>query len=252
MPKRNKTLTSLVADEPLETAFDALRTFDWGQNPEALKPIDDAVIGSHGDAAAQKALAARLAAVLGADLPKSAKVFVCRKLSVIGSAESTKALVSLLTDHDLSHMARYALERMACPEAGRALRDALPKTKGKLKIGMINSLGVRRDVRSTDALIALLNASDQKVAGAAAAALGDIGTPEAARALGAFQSKAPKSLRLVVADACLACAEQLVADGKRAEAGKVYKSLSTSGQPKHVRAAAKRGLKAARPERSEI
>jgi hypothetical protein len=48
-----------------------------------------------------------------------------------------------------------------------------------------------------------------------------------------------------VADACLACAEHLLADGKKAEAIGLYKSLAGEDQPKHVRLAATRGLLAA-------
>jgi HEAT repeat protein len=155
------------------------------------------------------------------------------------------AVAALLTDKELSHIGRYALERMPCPEAVKALRDALPKTKGLLKVGVVNSLGVRRDAESTKALVALLGDSDQQVAAAAAAALGAIGSSDAAKALAAFQAKAPEALRLTVADARLTCAERLLADGKKLEAMAIYKALSTAEQPKHVRLAAQRGLLAA-------
>ena len=155
------------------------------------------------------------------------------------------ALAGLLPDKDLSHMARYALERIPAPEAAQALRDALPKVSGALKIGVIGSLGARRDAASVPALAALLGDADKAVACAAACALGDIGTPEAAKALGEFAKKAPEGVKPAVADGCLACAERLLADGKKAEAVAVYKSLSGEDQPKHVRLAATRGLLAA-------
>jgi len=233
-----------VADEALDKAFDALKSYDWGADRNILKPIDDAVVGSHGDAAAQKDLQTKLAAVLKSDASRAAKDFVCRKLSLIGSAESVPALAALLGDEKLSHMGRYALERMPCAEAVNAMRDAMPKLKGKLKVGVINSLGVRRDAQSSGALTALLGDSDKQVASAAAAALGAIGTPDAAKALGAFQAKAPKELALAAADAYLACAEQLLADGKKADALAIYKALSKS-EIKHVRVAAMRGMLAA-------
>ena len=238
-------LPAAAADEAVDKAFDALKTYDWGQDRNTLKPIDDAVVASHGDAAARKGLETRLAAVLKSDAPQAAKDYVCRQLSLIGSADSVPALAALLTDAKLSHMGRYALERMPCPEAVGAMRDALAKTSGKLKVGVINSLAVRRDTGSVAALVALLKDSDQQIAGAAASALGDIGTSEAAKALGAFQASAPEGLRLVAADACLACAEQLLAGGKKAEAMLIYKSLAKPDQPKHVRVAATRGLLAA-------
>ena len=77
---------------------------------------------------------------------------------------------------------------------------------------------------------------------AAANALGAIGNPEAAKALGQLQSSAPPELRLAVANAYLACAERLLADGKKLEAMAIYRALSKPDQPRHVRVAATRGL----------
>jgi HEAT repeat protein len=234
-----------AADEAVDKAFDALKAYDWGQDRNVLKPIDDAVVASHEDAAARKELEKRLADALKADAPRAAKDYICRKLSLIGSAGSVPALAALLPDEKLSHMARYALERIPCPEAVAAMRDSVAKVGAKQKVGVINSLGVRRDAQSLSALVALLGDSDKNVAGAAAAALGSIGTPEAAKALGDFQAKAPKELRLVAADAYLTCAERLLADGKKTEAIAIYKALNKPDQPKHVGLAAKRGLLAA-------
>ena len=232
----------MAADEAVDKAFEALKTFDWGKDRNVLKPIDNAVVGSHGNAAAQKALETRLAAVLKTDASRAAKDYACRKLSLIGSAQSVPALAGLLTDAKLSHMARYALERMPCPEAVSAMRDALAKAEGRTKLGVINSLGVRRDAKSVKAMVALLKNSDKDTVAAAAAALGSIGSSEAGKALGAFQTAAPKTLRLAAADAYLTCAERLLAAGKKAEAGAIYKSLAKPDQPKHVRVAAMRGL----------
>jgi len=149
-----------AADKPavdaaaVDNAFAALKTYDWGGDRNALKAIDDAVAATHGDAAARKELETRLAAVLKTDASRAAKDFVCRKLTVIGTAASVPALAPLLADKDLSHMARYALERISDPEAAQAMRDALPKVSGALKVGVIASLGVRRDAASVSALSA--------------------------------------------------------------------------------------------------
>jgi len=227
-----------MADEALDKAFEALATYDWGDDRGVLKPIDDAVVASHGDAEARKALEARLAEVLKTDAKHAAKDYVCRKLSLIGSAGCVPTVAVLLTDEKLSHMGRYALERIPDSAAVKAMRDALGKVQGDLKIGIINSLGVRRDAESTGALVALLKDSDQGVAAAAAAALGKIGSPEAAKALQAL----PESL--AVDDALLACAEQLLADGKKADAMRIYGALAKS-DIKHVKLAATRGMLAA-------
>jgi HEAT repeat protein len=235
-------LPAALADEACDKAFEALKTYDWGQDRSVLKPIDDAVVASHKDAAARKELEKRLAAVLSTDVSQAAKDFVCRKLSLIGSAECVPAAAALLGDEKLSHMARYALERIPDAAAVKAMRDALPKVSGKLKVGVVNSLGVRRDAESTAAMTALLKDSDAQIAAAAAAALGSIGTPDAAKALDAFE--APEALALALADAQLCCAEKLLADAKKDDALKIYKAL-TKSEVKHVRVAAMRGMLAA-------
>jgi HEAT repeat protein len=255
MSEKKNLMTCLTSAEPpagaaapaaggdaLGAAFEALKSHDWGKDPGALKAIDDALAASRGNAAARKELEARLAAVLKADVPRAAKVHVCRRLSRLGSADSVPALAALLPDEDLSHMGRYALEVLPCPEAGKALRDALPLVKGKLLVGAVNSLGARRDLESTTLLVALLSDSDPAVSGAAVGALGQMGTREAANALRAFLDAAPKERRLLAADSCLACAERLLAAGEKEAAKEIYKALSSSQEPEHVRLAATQGL----------
>jgi HEAT repeat protein len=235
--------TAMSADPAaVDKAFEALKTYDWGADRNLLAPIDAAVVATHDDPAAGKQLETRLAAVLKTDAPRDAKDFVCRKLMVIGTAESVPALAELLTDKDLSHMARYALQRMPAPEATQALRDALPKVDGVTKIGVIGSLGARHDAASVPALAALLGDADAKIACSAAYALGAIGTADASKALGGAAKTSSDGLKQAVADASLRCAERLLADGNRAEAMRVYKSLCGEDQPKHVRLAATRGL----------
>ena len=226
----------------VDKAFETLKTYDWGDDRGPIQALDEAVAASYADDAARKGLETRLVALLKTDAPTAAKDSVCRQLSMIGSADSAAALGDLLTDKDLSHMGRYALERMPCPEAVAVLRDAMAKTDGLLKVGVINSLGVRRDAESVSALTALVDDSNQDVAAAAVAALGAIGNTEAAKVLTGFQAGAPEKLQLTAADACLACAEHLLADGKKIDAMKIYTMLKKADVPKHVQVAAARGL----------
>jgi HEAT repeat protein len=233
------------ADEALDQAFDALPSYDWGSDRAALNPIESAVVASKPDSDARKALETRLSKALGGEAPQAAKDFLCRQLSLIGTAECVPAVAPLLLDEKLTHMARYALERIPDKAAVVALRDALGKTRGLAKVGVVNSLGVRRDVASAEALVALLDADDAQVVAAAAGALGSIGNKQAAAALAAFLTKAADDQKLVAADAYLCCAEQLLEDGMKADAMAIYKALSKPDQPKHVQLAARRGLLAA-------
>lgn len=234
-----------IAQGDLAGALDALKKYDWGSDRSLLEPIDQAVAASNKDADVQKALEAKLITALNSrDISACAKDYLCRKLSLVGSAQCVDSVAALLADEELSHIARYALERIPNKEAVTGMRDAMNKVSGKLQVGVINSLGVRRDEGAVDGLIKLLDNSDQLVASAAAAALGSIGNADAAKALKTFQDAAPDELTLVAADAYLRCAEQMLKSGKKLEAIAIYKSLMTHNA-KHIGLAARRGLLAA-------
>ena len=226
----------------VDEAFEALKTFDWGVEYKPLRAIDDELVATEGKADARKALETRLAAVLKTGATRAAKDFVCRKLMVIGTAESAPTLAEFLSDKDLSHMSRYALERIPSPAAGQALLGALPKLSGSLKVGVIGSLGVRRDEASVAALAALLADGDKQVAAAAAHALGLIGNAEAAQALAAVAPNTAGAVQVVAIDGLLFAAEQLLAAGKKPEAAAAYKSLLGKDLPKNVRVAVTRGM----------
>ena len=190
---------------------------------------------------------AQLIETLQGDASGEEKDKACRELQVIGTPACVPALAALLPNKDLSHIARYALEPMPYPEVGQALREALAKTTGITKVGVIGSLGFREDKEAVPELVRLLKDPDAEVAGAAAAALGRIGTPEAARALGAFRTDAPESLRTVAAEASLAAAERLLRQGRQEDAARIYETLQAPEWPRHVRLGAFVGLLTARP-----
>src|SRR5687768_11544588 len=100
----------------LDQALEALKKYDWGQDLKVLSPIDEAIAASHGDAAKRKDLEDKLSAALKSELSLDARQMCCRYLMSIGTASSVSTLASLLADEKLSHMARYALERIPAPE----------------------------------------------------------------------------------------------------------------------------------------
>ncbi len=102
------------------------------------------------------------------------KAKACQRLAVVGANEAVPALAALLSDAKLSHYARTALEPMPGKAAGAALRDALGSLEGDLLIGVINSLGRRKDSQAIDALAKLRHSDELDVANAASAALGRI------------------------------------------------------------------------------
>ena len=241
--------STLVPSKPetsaLGAAFEALKTYDQGSSRGALLPIDEAVMASLNDKAAQNGLEKQLVTALERGGSAVAREYLCSKLTLIGSEFCVTALAALLTTPEYATAARNALEAIPSRPATKALRDSLPKVDGLQKVGVINSLGARRDAESVRALTSLLKNADPAIAGAAAAALGDVGTDPAANALREFLPKSPEGLRLKVADATLTCAERLLTDGKRAEAEALYRMLASATQPKQVQSAAARGLERA-------
>jgi len=106
-----------------------------------------------------------------------AKAKACQRLAVVGNHFTVEAVAPLLADPQLSHYARFALEPAPAPAADQALREAAGKLKGRLLVGVINSIGVRRDTEAIPLLGRLINDSDPEVARAAVEALARIRPP---------------------------------------------------------------------------
>jgi HEAT repeat protein len=169
------------------------------------------------------------------------KADACRELARIGTKEAVAPLAALLTDYSLSHMARYGLETIPDPSVDKALRDAAPKLHGRLLIGVIGSIGVRRDPKAVGLLATELQSLNTEVAQASARALGKIGNKDAAKALEAALPHAPEADQVALCQGLIGCAETLAAKGNRAEAIAIYDRILDRDVPHQVRTAALRG-----------
>ncbi len=236
--------TGALAAEAQDDPFQAAARYEFGQSRTPLNAIEDAVRKALGDAAKSKALEAKLLELLKSeDATLHAKWFACRQLALVGSAASVPALAAHLGEGDqkLGYMARFALEQIPAPEAAAALRDALGKTEGRTRIGIINSLAVRGDAEAVPAILKLLDA-DPETAAHAATALGKIGGTAARNALAKARSSAKPPVRDAVEDALLACANRLADAGKNHEAGPLFAQLRKTGSARHIRLGALAGL----------
>ncbi len=196
--------------------------------------------------AADSQNSAALAAVLRSNAAKAEKAITCKRLAVYGHQDAVPALAPLLEDPELNSWARIALEAIPGPAADQALRDALGKVKGRLLIGVVNSLAVRGDRQAVGALAERMKDADAGVASAAAAALGRIGGAKATNILESALPDAPPGVRSAVAEGCIHCAERLLAAGKRDEAAKLYDLVRQSKAPKQRIVEATRGAILAR------
>jgi HEAT repeat protein len=179
-----------------------------------------------------------LIAVLQSDAPTFDKARACQKLTALGDKEAVPALAALLGDEKLAGHARSALESIADPSASAALRKALGQVQGKLLAGVVNSLGVRHDVEAVPALKKLAADFASGVSSEALTALGRIASPEAVDTLRRALTGGSAESRAVAAHACLACAERLVAQGKRPEAISLLDQIREADVPTHLRTAA--------------
>ncbi len=188
----------------------------------------------------------RLLETLRSDAPPAEKAMTCKHLAVYGTSRAVDDLAQLLTDEHLASWSRIALEAIPGPEASEALRKALDTTKGKLLVGTINSIGVRRDELAVDPLSAQLRGQDADAASAAAVALGKIGNASATKNLLETLPAAPADVRSAVAEGCILCAERLLAAGKTSEAAEIYDAVRRTELPKQKLIEATRGAILAR------
>jgi len=165
----------------------------------------------------------------------------CRELAVIGTSKAVPVLVGLLAFPELHHMARYALETIPDQSVDAALRDELPRLTGRPLVGVIGSLGVRKDTKAVKPLTRLLNDSDPAVAQAASRALGQIGTASAAKAIEEALSTTAPANQLAFCEGLFRCAEAFIRQGNPVDAVLLYDRLrERTDLPPQVRAGALR------------
>lgn len=187
----------------------------------------------------------QLISVLTSGAPAE-KAITCKRLAVYGSGKAVPALAPLLSDAQLASWARIALEAIPDPAADAALREALGKLQARLLVGVINSIGVRRDAQAVDGLTQRLKDADAEVATAAAVALGRIGNAAAIKTLEQSLAAAPAAVRSAVAEGIILCAERLLAEGKTTEAANLYDQVRQADVPKPRVVEATRGAILAR------
>jgi hypothetical protein len=174
------------------------------------------------------------------------KAIACKKLSIVGGREAVQPMAALLSHPQLACYARFGMEPNPHPSVDDAFRAALPKLKGRLQVGVIHSIGFRKDAKALNALSTLISDPDPQVAGAAAASVGMIGGLQAGKVLQSALMSTKPPVFPVVARACLLCAEGIMATN-RTRALELYTELSGTSMPEPVRLAALRVLNASGP-----
>jgi len=154
-----------------------LKTYDWGGDRGTLKDLDNLIVAAQNDPGTLSDIELALLEVLQSEVHLPAKEYICRQLALIGTSRSVAVLAGMLTDPELSDRARFALEAIPDASVDDALRSALANAAGVLRVGIVNTLGERRDPKAVPLLTEMQNSDDGVFSRAAAAALRKIAPP---------------------------------------------------------------------------
>ncbi len=226
----------------LNNLLGQIKTYQYGQSREKLSDLSELVRNLSNSKIDLIILEQGLIDFLKADATLAAKQFICKELSVVGTEASVPVLSKMLADEKTSDMARYALERISGAKVDEALLKALGKANGKIKIGIINTLGERREKSAVKSLAKLVLDKDPTIATATAAALGKIACPMAAETLSNARTKVAGAVKTTVLDAYLMCADQLAKKGEKSAAAAIYQNVFETEKELPIRSAALRGV----------
>ncbi len=216
----------------IQKAVSSLAAYEDGKETTGLRMIDAMLRSEPSGSPALRELEQRLADLIAGPATHEAKTEACKFLCVIGGEASQAPLVSLLKDEKVAEIAVLALTHYPA-SADKALREALPGARGRGAVAIAGLLGERRDRDAVAPLSAFAAGGDAQAIDAAAMALGNIGTPDAAAAL--EKLRAAKPVRLSALMGSLRCAYRLAEDGKNAEADALCEKLLEPAYPLHVR-----------------
>ena len=158
------------------------------------------------------------------------------KIGDVAGADAVEPLVNFLSNKKWSHYARFALQKMDAENVTDTLLQSLDALEGDLRLGLIDTIGRRRDGAAVPALTKLLRNADAKVAAASAVALGEIGTTEAAAALAeALDSESDPKRSESLASALLLVGQRLARTGNTQAAINLFDRLRDAEVPKPYR-----------------
>ncbi len=240
--------TSRAAAPPgLPDALRALAALQPGFDPAVLTAIEARLGEALRDEGQRAEVERALVELIESDASWQAREIACRLLKRVATAAAVPALARLLGDPQLAARARDVLETLPDPAADRALIEALGRVKGRARLGVMASLGVRRTADAVPALLPLTRSDAPLEAETAWLTLGRIGTPEAVQALTELRAAIPEDRRSTLLAALFEAGERLLEAGRLAEARAVFEPLYREYPAGPVRQAAFQGLVRADP-----
>jgi HEAT repeat protein len=192
----------------------------------------------------RRAFATTLASQLGGDRPKGVQKYIIEQLQVAAGKEVAAALGEMLLDAQLCESAAQALAAIGDGAADQ-LRNALPRSRGKTRLTIIQNLGVLRDAGSAGLLKAALGDEDREIRLAAGWALANMGDSSSVDLLLGSAETEEAYERVKATKACLLLAERLAAAGDKGTAVKIYERLrdtQTGAEEAYVRESVEEAL----------
>ncbi len=226
----------------IEDELAGVAAYEYGQSRKPLVAVEEFTREALVAPAALAELERRFLTLLASGATPAGKDFVCRQLSLIGSAKSVPVLAGMLRDPATFEMARYALERIPGEPVDEALREAFPAAGAAGKLAIVNTLGNRGNPASVEFLARLSGSEGSELAGAAMLALAAVGSPPACAVV--RRALAVREPRPAAAEAGLKCAGEMARRGDRLRALAMYRKLNAPEQAVMTRVAALNGLAA--------
>lgn len=224
----------------LNEVLPGIKGYNYGDEGGRVAELRRAMEGVYGNDELERISEKAFMDFLGQDSSYDAKQLICRQLRKVGGEACVPVVVPMLADPKYSDMARYAIQSISSPAAEKALIDALDKTKGQTKAGIINSLAVRGSAAAFEPVSKLVYDKDVMVSKAAVAALGKIGTKDSGAVLLKFGKKVSSDRKDLVYNAAIRCGYILAKQDKSA-AGDLFAKLSGKSMPWNIRTAAIKG-----------
>ena len=160
-----------------------VQNYEYGKSRSWLQEYKDVLGRIHNEPDIHGDVEGLLIDVLKVDASNDAKLEICKTLSEIGSDASLPTLETLLENPESSHMALFALRGIPGSKTNNLLLESLNQVEVTTKIGIINTLALRKVREAVAALESYLDHEQASVRISTASALGSIGGQQAAEML---------------------------------------------------------------------
>ena len=228
--------------EKLEQMLETIAGYDYDSTRQWQQGFQDLMKLVYRDPDLRDEAEKMMTEFLRSDATKAGKQIICRELGIIGSEISVSVLSEMLSDPAMSETALMALGKIPGDAADRALRNALQLTRNGTRIAVINAIAVRKDMQAVQQLEKICRDRDREMAGAAIAALGNLGSPACAGILEGLFRESDETLKWETADAWMKCADNLMQADETAMAHHIYSTVYDAGPPLPLKNAALRGM----------